>query len=112
MDWSDDWRWLALGLMGNAAFFSRFLVQWIASELAGRSYIPHVFWHLSLIGSVLLLAYALHRRDPVFVLAYLPNGFVYLRNLALLRQTGDVESPAASTFERDVSGGADARRSG
>jgi lipid-A-disaccharide synthase-like uncharacterized protein len=91
MDWTDDWRWLALGLVGNAAFFSRFLVQWVASERAGRSYVPTIFWHLSLVGSALLLAYALHRRDPVFVLAYLPNGFVYLRNLALVRRATALE---------------------
>ena len=86
MDWTDDPRWLAVGLLGNVVFFSRFLVQWLASERAGTSYVPRVFWHLSLIGSVFLLVYALHRRDPIFVLAYLPNGFVYLRNLALLRR--------------------------
>ena len=90
MDWTDDPRWLAAGLLGNALFFSRFLVQWLASERAGVSYVPRVFWHLSLIGSAFLLAYALHRRDPIFVLAYLPNGFVYLRNLALLRRTGAI----------------------
>lgn len=83
MDWTDHPLWLAIGLLGNGVFFSRFLVQWLASERAGVSYVPRIFWHLSLIGSVFLLAYALHRRDPIFVLAYLPNGFVYLRNLAL-----------------------------
>ena len=87
MDWSDQLHWLALGLLGNVAFLGRFLVQWVASERAGRSYIPRSFWHLSLIGSALLLGYAIHRRDPVFGLAYLPNGVVYLRNLALLRRS-------------------------
>jgi lipid-A-disaccharide synthase-like uncharacterized protein len=90
VDWADDPGWLLLGLLGNAVFFSRFLVQWLASERAGTSYVPRVFWHLSLIGSAILLVYAMHRRDPIFVLAYLPNGFVYLRNLALLRRTGAI----------------------
>jgi lipid-A-disaccharide synthase-like uncharacterized protein len=92
MDWGDAPLWLALGLLGNAVFFSRFLVQWVASERAGTSYFPRAFWHLSLVGTVLLLAYAIHRRDPVFILAYLPNGFVYLRNLALLRRAGAATS--------------------
>jgi lipid-A-disaccharide synthase-like uncharacterized protein len=105
MDWTDDPRWLAAGLLGNAVFFSRFLVQWLASERAGFSYVPRVFWHLSLIGSAFLLAYALHRRDPIFVLAYLPNGFVYLRNLALLRRSAAIAtsngvSPASEAHDR------------
>ncbi len=107
MDWTDDPRWLALGLLGNAVFFSRFLVQWLASERAGVSYVPRVFWHLSLIGSAFLLAYAVHRRDPIFVLAYLPNGFVYLRNLALLRRTG-----ASATCDDGVAPASAARAQG
>jgi lipid-A-disaccharide synthase-like uncharacterized protein len=94
MDWSDSPVWLAIGLAGNAAFFARFLVQWIASERAGRSYVPVVFWYLSIAGSLILLAYAIHRRDPVFTLAFLPNCVVYVRNLVLLRRTGAQESPS------------------
>ncbi|HEY8494652.1 MAG TPA: lipid-A-disaccharide synthase N-terminal domain-containing protein [Myxococcota bacterium] len=94
LDWSDSPLWLAIGLTGNAAFFARFLVQWIASERAGRSYVPAVFWYLSIAGSLILLAYAIHRRDPVFTLAFLPNCVVYVRNLVLLRRTGASESPS------------------
>lgn len=94
MDWSDSLPWLVLGLAGNALFSARFLVQWIASERAGRSLIPRAFWYLSLGGSALLLLYALHRRDPVFTLAYLPNAFVYLRNLSLLQRPRAEESPS------------------
>lgn len=86
MDWTDSTLWLVIGFTGNAIFFSRFLVQWIASERAGRSYVPIVFWWLSIAGSVVLLLYALHRRDPVFTLAYLPNSVVYVRNLMLIRR--------------------------
>jgi lipid-A-disaccharide synthase-like uncharacterized protein len=86
MDWSDSSYWIAFGLLGNAAFFSRFLVQWIESERAGRSLVPVAFWWLSILGSVILLVYAIHRRDPIFVIAYLPNAFVYTRNLILLRR--------------------------
>jgi len=84
LDWSDDLRWLLFGFAGNAVFASRFLVQWIASERAGESIMPRVFWILSIVGSVILLLYALHLGNPVFVLAYLPNGLVYARNLQLI----------------------------
>ncbi len=94
MDWSDSSLWLVIGLAGNAAFFSRFLVQWLASERAGHSYVPIAFWYLSIVGSVILLAYAIHRRDPVFTLAFLPNCFVYVRNLILIRRTGSTGSPS------------------
>ncbi|HVP29502.1 MAG TPA: lipid-A-disaccharide synthase N-terminal domain-containing protein [Myxococcota bacterium] len=86
MNWQDSWAWLAFGFLGNAAFFSRFLVQWIASEKAGDSVIPLAFWHLSLVGTFILLIYAVHKHDPVFTLAYLPNAFVYVRNLMLIKK--------------------------
>jgi lipid-A-disaccharide synthase-like uncharacterized protein len=86
MDWHDKPLWLVFGLLGNVLFSARFLVQWIASERAGRSYVPVSFWHLSIVGSVVLLVYAVHRRDPVFTLAFLPNCVVYVRNLILIRR--------------------------
>lgn len=97
MDWSDTPFWLGFGLLGNLAFFSRFLVQWVASERAGRSFIPLSFWYLSLAGSLVLLVYAIHRRDPIFTLAYLPNAVVYVRNLVLIRrhETTDRIHPGA-----------------
>ena len=94
MDWSDSTPWLAFGLLGQTAFFSRFLVQWIASERAGRSYVPMAFWYLSLLGSVILLIYAIHRAEPVFLLGYLPNSVVYIRNLVLIQRSGADGSPS------------------
>ena len=91
-DWRLDPFWFAIGMVGQAVFFSRFLVQWIASERAGRSYVPRIFWWLSLAGSMLLLFYALHRRDPVFVLGQAFGWVVYARNLVLLRRG---EAPAS-----------------
>jgi len=88
MEWSDAPLWIAIGLAGQAAFFSRFLVQWIASERAGESVVPRSFWHLSLVGSLVLLVYSVHRREPILALGYVPNAVVYLRNLALLRRSG------------------------
>lgn len=87
MDWNDSIAWLAFGLLGNAAFASRFFVQWVASERAGASVVPMAFWYLSIAGSLVLLVYALHLGDPVFTLAYLPNSFIYWRNIALARRT-------------------------
>ena len=72
----------------------RFLVQWIASERAGRSVIPLAFWWFSIVGGTLLLAYALYRKDAVFILGQAFGVFIYLRNLHLVmrerRQTASV----------------------
>jgi len=86
MNWNDSPWWLAFGLLGNAAFASRFLVQWLASERAGESVVPVLFWHLSIVGSLILLIYAIHLQNVVFTLAYLPNAAVYWRNLSLIRR--------------------------
>lgn len=76
--------WLTIGFVGQAFFTSRFLVQWIASERQGRSVVPRAFWFLSLAGGATLLAYALWRRDPVFVAGQALGLVVYLRNLMLI----------------------------
>ena len=73
--------WLAVGFVGQGLFFSRFLVQWIASERAGKSVIPMAFWYLSLFGGLTLFTYALHIGDPVFILGQSCGAFIYLRNL-------------------------------
>lgn len=84
--WKLDPFWFALGMAGQAVFFSRFLVQWIVSERAGRSYVPRVFWWLSLAGATLVFAYAIHRKDLVFVLGQAFGWIVYARNLVLIRR--------------------------
>lgn len=79
-----EWHiWKIVGWLGNAIFFSRFLVQWHATEKRRRVVIPSLFWWLSLIGSLLLLAYSLHRRDSVFVFAYAFSWIPYIRNLLI-----------------------------
>jgi len=78
--------WLALGFLGQAMFSGRFLVQWIASERLRRSIVPTAFWWFSIAGGVLLLSYALHRRDPVFILGQCAGLVVYTRNLMLIRR--------------------------
>lgn len=77
--------WLLLGFLAQGIFASRFIVQWIVSERKKRSTVPKVFWHLSLIGSTLLLIYALHLKDPVFVLGQSFNSIIYIRNLMLFK---------------------------
>jgi lipid-A-disaccharide synthase-like uncharacterized protein len=75
-----DW-WVLLGFVAQAFFTMRFLVQWIASERVGKSVIPIAFWWCSIGGGLLLLVYALYRRDPVFIAGQAFGVFVYLRNL-------------------------------
>jgi len=82
-----DWSYLVvLGMIGNATFSMRFLVQWIASERRGESVIPISFWYWSIAGSIIMCLYFIFRRDPVGILAYLPNSLIYIRNLALIRR--------------------------
>jgi len=81
--WTEFW-WVAVGLGGQLMFTARFLVQWIASERVGRSVVPLAFWYLSISGGLILLAYAIWRRDPVFILGQSMGLVVYLRNLVLI----------------------------
>ncbi|HEU5262157.1 MAG TPA: lipid-A-disaccharide synthase N-terminal domain-containing protein [Gemmatimonadales bacterium] len=82
--------WLGLGLLGQAAFSARFAVQWLASERAKRSVVPTMFWVLSIVGSALLLAYSIYRRDPVFILGQSAGLAIYVRNLYLIHRTREV----------------------
>lgn len=76
--------WIAIGLAGQALFSARFIIQWLASEKARRSVVPKAFWTFSLAGSAVLLAYAIHRVDPVFILGQAAGFAIYLRNLWLI----------------------------
>jgi lipid-A-disaccharide synthase-like uncharacterized protein len=78
--------WLAVGFLGQALFSTRFILQWIASEREKRSVVPVAFWWFSLLGGVTLLTYAIHRRDPVFILGQSAGLIVYLRNLYFVRR--------------------------
>jgi lipid-A-disaccharide synthase-like uncharacterized protein len=73
--------WVALGLLAQFLFSMRFLVQWIASERAGRSVVPVAFWLFSIGGGTLLLIYALYRKDPVFIAGQALGLLIYFRNL-------------------------------
>ena len=80
----ESW-WLLVGFGGQALFMGRFVIQLLVSERRRRSVIPISFWYLSIAGALVLLAYAAHRRDPVFVAGQGLGVAIYLRNLHLIR---------------------------
>jgi lipid-A-disaccharide synthase-like uncharacterized protein len=75
-----DWG-IFIGYVAQSLFAMRFVVQWIASERAGKSVVPTAFWVISIGGGLMLLGYALYRKDPVFIIGQACGLFVYLRNL-------------------------------
>lgn len=77
--------WLLVGFSGQALFSARFFIQWLASEKMRKSVIPMAFWYFSIGGGITLLAYAIHVRDPVFILGQSFGVFVYVRNLFLIK---------------------------
>ncbi len=88
--------WAVIGFLGQAFFASRFFVQWVVSERRGASVVPMYFWYASLGGGVFLLAYAIYRSDPVFILGQGAGLIVYVRNIVLVRRSAAV---AAVTSE-------------
>jgi lipid-A-disaccharide synthase-like uncharacterized protein len=78
--------WLAVGLLGQVVFFSRWIVQIAASERHGRSTVPLAFWYLSLAGGGATLGYGLHDRDLVVVVGQAVGVVVYVRNILLLHR--------------------------
>ncbi|MFO1192286.1 MAG: lipid-A-disaccharide synthase N-terminal domain-containing protein [Rhodoferax sp.] len=91
-----DKTWLAIGLLGQALFSARFIVQWLQSERVKKSVIPSAFWYFSMAGGATLLAYAIHRRDPVFIIGQGTGLIIYFRNLQFLwrdRKSADKTAP-------------------
>ncbi len=88
-----DKTWLAIGLIGQALFSARFVVQWLYSEKVKKSVIPTAFWYFSVGGGVTLLAYAIHRQDPVFIIGQGAGLFVYFRNLQFLWRNKSPDAP-------------------
>lgn len=83
---SQEWIWVTIGFVGQALFSARFIIQWLASERARRSIVPVAFWFFSLGGGATLLAYAIYRRDPVFIAGQSAGLVIYIRNLMLIRK--------------------------
>lgn len=78
--------WVLFGFFAQFVFFLRFVVQWVVSERKKKSVIPLAFWYLSIVGSLLILVYAIKRQDPVFIVG---QGFallIYVRNIMLQRK--------------------------
>lgn len=81
---SSNTLWLAIGMGGQALFGMRFFVQWLHSESRRKSLIPLSFWYFSIAGGVVLLAYAIHRQEPVFIVGETVSLMIFMRNLKLL----------------------------
>ncbi len=80
-NFTQETLWLGVGFLGQALFSARFIVQWLKSEKEKKSVFPIAFWYFSISGGVTLLAYAIYRQDPVFILGQGSGLFIYLRNL-------------------------------
>ena len=85
--------WIGIGFLGQFLFMMRFLWQWIQSERQRRSIIPIAFWYFSLAGGMTLFAYAVHRRDPVFITGQSLGLLVYARNLLLIGREKRASAP-------------------
>jgi lipid-A-disaccharide synthase-like uncharacterized protein len=84
--------WVGIGLLGEAQFGARFILQWIASERQKKSVMPHGFWYLSIGGGITLLTYAIYRLDPVFIVGEAFGLLVFFRNVHLTRRARRVRA--------------------
>ena len=91
-----DTIWLIIGFLGQGIFFMRWVVQWIASERHAQSRVPTAFWYMSMIGGLITLAYAIYRKDPVFIAGQSIGSIVYIRNLMLIHRPNSADPGAAS----------------
>jgi lipid-A-disaccharide synthase-like uncharacterized protein len=93
--------WVLFGFAGQVVFALRFIVQWIVSERKKESIVPLSFWYFSIAGGVILLIYAIYKKDPVFMLGQASGLVVYARNLMLIMKkknsTSGDNSYAATT---------------
>jgi lipid-A-disaccharide synthase-like uncharacterized protein len=80
----NDPAWATIALTGQAIFGGRFVLQWIVSEYKRKSHVPTAFWFISLAGSLILLSYSIHIKNPIFMFGFSLNTLIYLRNLHLI----------------------------
>ncbi len=78
--------WITIGLLGQLMFSMRFVIQWLVSEKHKKSIIPEAFWYFSLAGGIILFSYAVHIKDPVFILGQSIGIFIYLRNIYFIKK--------------------------
>jgi lipid-A-disaccharide synthase-like uncharacterized protein len=83
-----------IGFIAQFMFSMRFIVQWVATEKARASIIPETFWYFSLAGGLLLLAYAVYRMDPVFIVGQAAGLVIYVRNIYFIWLSKWAPSPA------------------
>jgi lipid-A-disaccharide synthase-like uncharacterized protein len=99
--WSVVW-WALIGFVGQGLFFSRFVVQWIATEIKKTPTVPVAFWYLSLAGSAITLSYAISIGSIVFILAFCLNMLIYLRNLYYIHIHPRKQAKAETLGEKDM----------
>ena len=83
---------ITIGFGGQALFATRFIIQWITSENAGKSVIPIAFWYFSISGGLVLLTYAIWRQDPVIIAGQSVGVFIYARNLYFIHREKKLEN--------------------
>jgi lipid-A-disaccharide synthase-like uncharacterized protein len=76
--------WLTLGFIGQGLFGVRIIIQWLYSEKHRKSVIPMAFWWFSVTGGICMLIYAIHIKDPVFIISQALGLLVYMRNIYLI----------------------------
>ena len=92
--------WLIIGFLGQIFFSARFILQWIYSEINKKSIIPLGFWFFSILGGITLLIYAIHRKDPVFIMGQATGLFIYARNLYFINKQHKISLDFQSIFKK------------
>ncbi|MDX2263779.1 MAG: lipid-A-disaccharide synthase N-terminal domain-containing protein [Hyphomicrobiales bacterium] len=96
--------WLTIGFGAQMMFSMRFLVQWIASERARESIVPETFWYFSFVGGLMMLTYAVYRKDPVFILGQALGLVVYSRNIYLIWRNKRLNAEVSKRLSRASAG--------
>ena len=84
-DYISSWL-LVFGIVSQLVFTFRFIYQWIFSEIIKTSELPAGFWIISLLGAILILIYAIFRKDPILCIGQIFGLVVYIRNLMILKR--------------------------
>lgn len=80
--------WLLIyGSMGQIVFTLRFMYQWMYSKRRDESLLPIGFWMISLFGSLIIVSYAIYRKDPVLILGQSTGLLAYSRNIYLSKKS-------------------------